>query len=898
MNQLPAPTPAQHQATGQPLRIVVIGHGMVAQRFLEELDLSSVPAVVDVVCEEPIPAYDRVGLSTYFTHGDAHQMTLVPDGFLDAPNLTVHLGETATSIDRDRGVVLTDAERELPYDVLVLAMGSEPFVPPLPGVEAPGVFVYRTLADLDCIRQRAADATVGVVIGGGLLGLEAANAVQQLGLQAHVIEMAPRLMPAQLDLGGAAVLRQRIEELGIHVHVDTATRAIQATPDAGVVGVTVEHQGHTSTIDAQLVVISAGIRARDALARAAHLAIGERGGVIVDPACRTGDPRIFAIGEVACAMGTTWGLVAPGYQMARVAALQIRALCTGEHGTTDSQFTGADMSTKLKLLGVDVASIGDAHATSPGALELTWNDPVTQVYKKVVVSDDGMRVLGAVLVGDTTAYDTLRPMAATQAQLPTAVEALIFPAAGAISIGPDSLPEAAVICSCNNVTKGEITTAVVEQSACDVAAIKACTRAGTSCGSCVPIVQTLVHAALERQGITVDRSLCEHFAYTRSDLFDIIRVRQLTTFSQVIAEVGHGRGCDICKPVIASILSTQAPAHVLDGENAALQDTNDHVMANLQRNGTYSVVPRLPGGEVTPDGLIAIGQIARDFGLYTKVTGGQRIDMFGARLDELPEIWRRLVEHGFESGHAYGKSLRTVKSCVGSDWCRYGVQDSVGLAVELELRYRGLRAPHKLKSAVSGCARECAEAQSKDFGIIATERGWNLYVGGNGGMRPRHADLLATDLDTTTLIRYIDRYLMYYIRTGERLQRTSVWLEALTTAHESGLEHLRRVIIDDALGLGAELEADMARHVRSYADEWAATLNDPDKLARFRTFINAQDAVDPVIAFIPNRAQHRPAPLLGPATADETPAQATPVPSNLQIDAMPGLGLVGQGVRS
>jgi nitrite reductase (NADH) large subunit len=294
--------------------------------------------------------------------------------------------------------------------------------------------------------------------------------------------------------------------------------------------------------------------------------------------------------------------------------------------------------------------------------------------------------------------------------------------------------------------------------------------------------------------------------------------------------------------------------YILDGEQAALQDTNDHFLANIQRDGTYSVVPRIPGGEVTPEKLIVIGEVARDFGLYTKITGGQRIDLFGARVEQLPQIWRRLVDAGFESGHAYGKALRTVKSCVGSTWCRYGVQDSVGLAVELELRYRGLRAPHKIKSAVSGCARECAEARSKDFGIIATENGWNLYVGGNGGFRPRHADLFLTDASKELLIQTIDRFLMYYIRTADRLQRTASWIESL----DGGLDHLREVIVDDSLGLCAELDEMMARHVQSYSDEWNDTLRDPNRLARFVSFVNAPDTPDPDIKHAVERGQKVP----------------------------------------
>ena len=305
-----------------------------------------------------------------------------------------------------------------------------------------------------------------------------------------------------------------------------------------------------------------------------------------------------------------------------------------------------------------------------------------------------------------------------------------------------------------------------------------------------------------------------------------------------------------------------------------MQDTNDRALANMQKDGTYSVVPRIPGGEITPTRLKVIAEVAEDFGLYTKITGGQRIDMFGARLEQLPEIWRRLIDAGMESGQAYGKSLRTVKSCVGSTWCRYGVQDSVGMAIFLEERYRGLRSPHKLKLGVSGCARECAEARSKDVGVIATEQGWNLYVGGNGGFTPAHAQLLVSDVDDETLVRYIDRYLMYYVRTADRLQRTSKWQEEL----DGGLDHVRDVVCEDSLGLAAELEEAMARHVEGYRDEWAATLADPKRLARFRPFVNAPDASDPEVVMVTERGQHRPATAQEKATfiaGDRIPLRST-----------------------
>lgn len=389
----------------------------------------------------------------------------------------------------------------------------------------------------------------------------------------------------------------------------------------------------------------------------------------------------------------------------------------------------------------------------------------------------------------------------------------------------------------------------------DAGAVKACTRAGATCGSCVLMVTKVVGQELTKLGQTVSNALCEHFDMSRRQLFDAVRVSELTTFSAVIERFGRGRGCDICKPALASILSVLVGAHVLDGENATLQDTNDHVMANMQKDGTYSVVPRMPGGEVTPAGLMVIGQVAEDFGLYTKLTGGQRIDMFGARLEQLPLIWQRLVDAGFESGQAYGKSLRTVKSCVGSTWCRYGVLDSVGMAVRLELRYRGLRAPHKLKIGVSGCARECAEARGKDVGVIATETGWNMYVGGNGGFTPRHAELLASGLSDDELISAIDRFFMYYIRTADRLQRTAPWCEEL----DGGLAGLKEVIFDDSLGICADLDAAMARHVDNYEDEWAATLRDPQKLKRFESFVNATETPDPSLAYVATRGQLRPA---------------------------------------
>jgi nitrite reductase (NADH) large subunit len=803
-------------------KIVVAGYGPAAHRFVTTLLERGFGGTITVIGEEPRPAYDRVQLTSYLNGVSAEELT-----YEDPPGVVTRLNSRVTGIDRQAKLVSVEDGEPEPYDILVLATGSRPFVPPVPG--AGHAHVYRTIEDLDAIRMAAKEATDGVVVGGGLLGLEAADALRGLGLRTHIVEMSPWLMPRQVDEGGGAVLKAHIEALGLTVHTSSGVQEVLADPRGRVLGLRTPDGG---VIDAQVVVFSAGIRPRDELARESGLAVGERGGIVVDSAMRTSDPDIYAIGECAVHEGMVYGLVGPCFTMAEVAADRILG--------RDTAFTGADMSTKLKLLGVEVAQFG----AMQGALDVTYMDPVAGVYKKLFISDDAGTLLGGICVGDAAPYGTLRPYVGKP--LPAAPSDLLFTGGGANL----DLPDDAQVCSCNNVSAGAVRSAITEKGCADVPAIKACTRAGTTCGSCVPMLKQL----LEKAGVDTGKGLCEHFAYSRAELFDIVRVRGIRTFSQLVAEHGQGRGCDVCKPAVASILASLHNEHVLEGENAALQDTNDHFLANIQKNGTYSVVPRIPGGEITPDKLIVIGEVARDFGLYTKITGGQRIDLFGARVEQLPEIWRRLVDAGFESGHAYGKALRTVKSCVGSTWCRYGVQDSVGLAIELELRYRGLRSPHKIKSAVSGCARECAEARSKDFGVIATEQGWNLYVGGNGGFKPRHADLLASDLTTEELIRTIDRFLMFYIRTADRLQRTSSWIESL----DGGLDYLRSVIIDDSLGICADLDAAMERHVATYADEWRATLEDPDKLRRFVSFVNAPGVPDPSIVFEKERDQIKP----------------------------------------
>ncbi len=833
------------------MHVVVVGASMVAHRFVESLLARSGDAVrVTLIGEEDRDPYDRVALTSFFRGATPEALTLSREPLAD-PRVRFLRGETVVRIVPKARRLTTRSGLSVGYDRLVLATGSYAARLALDGFGLEGCFVYRTLEDVERLRAYVEQRTgelgrqlTGMVIGGGLLGLEAAGALQGLDVDCTVVQAADRPMSAQLDRPAGDALRRLIEARGIRVKTESVTTRLNADRAGRVTDLEFRNGSRER---ADVVVFTVGVRPRDELAREAGLEVHAKGGVVIDAGCQTSDSRILAIGEVASFEGQCVGLVAPGYAMAEVAASRLL-----DGPASEASFSGYDLSTKLKLSGVDVASFGDAFAETPGALDVVYADPVAGVYKKLVLSDDAKTLLGGILVGDASAYGSLRPLLG--APLGADPAAYLMPE-GTASAPTGELPDEALVCSCNSVTAGTIRRAVHEEGCTDVAAVKTCTRAGAACGSCVLMVKKIVGSELAKSGAALSTALCEHFEMSRRQLFDAVRVSGLDTFSSIIERFGTGRGCDICKPALASILSTLVPGHVLEGENATLQDTNDHVMANLQKDGSYSVVPRIPGGEITPEGLLVIGQVAKDFGLYTKITGGQRIDMFGARLEQLPEIWKRLVDSGFESGHAYGKSLRTVKSCVGSTWCRYGVQDSVGMAVQLELRYRGLRSPHKIKFGVSGCARECAEARGKDVGVIATETGWNLYVGGNGGFTPRHAVLLAESLDDAALITAIDRFLMYYIFTADRLQRTAPWFEEL----EGGIEGLRSVVFDDSLGICADLDAAMAAHVEHYEDEWRATLEDPEKLRRFASFVNAPSTPDPSLAYVAERGQVRPA---------------------------------------
>ncbi|GAF55536.1 LOW QUALITY PROTEIN: nitrite reductase [Psychrobacter sp. JCM 18901] len=834
-------------------KLVVIGNGMVGHHFIERAIEKGLhdQFEIHVFAEEDRPAYDRVYLSSYFEHRDVSKLNLVDLSRYEDAQIQLHLNQRITNIDAANQCISTEDGTQIDYAELVLATGSYPFVPPIPGREHPHCHVYRTIKDLDDILSTAEQPKVKKkvsVVGGGLLGLEAAKALVTLGLETYVVEFAPQLMGVQLDAAGGDILKRKIEALGVKVLTGKNTKAIidNTLSDEASCHLTMQFADDTS-LDTDMIVFSAGIRPQDGIIKSnpeCGIEIGTRGGILIDEACRTNAPHVYAIGECAVWDNTVFGLVAPGYSMASICAAQI----AGDHAQT---FTGADMSTKLKLMGVDVGSIGDAMAQQK-TLELLIPKPCG-IYKKLVTTADNKRLLGAVLVGDTEDYNNLLQLFLNDIDLPAHPESLILPNVEKPTMGIENLPDSATICSCYNVTKGAIC-AAVEEGAYTMAEVKSCTSAGTGCGGCAPMVKDTLGYQLTALGFEVNNDLCEHFAYSRQELYSLIRVQGIKTFDALLDEHGSGHGCEICKPTVASILASCWNDYVLKPELTPLQDSNDYYLGNIQKDGTYSVVPRVPGGEITADKLIILGQVAKEFNLYTKITGGQRVDLFGARLDQLPDIWTQLVDAGFETGHAYGKSLRTVKSCVGNNWCRYGVDDSVGLALRLEDRYKGVRSPHKIKMGVSGCTRECAEAQSKDFGIIATENGWNLFVCGNGGMTPRHGELFATDLDTDTVVKYIDRIIMFYIKTADKLQRTSKWRESLKV----DLSIYRQSLLRDSLGIAEELESQMQLLIDNYVCEWKATITDSEKLKRFRHFVNSEQGDDNVV-FVTEREQIRPA---------------------------------------
>jgi len=831
--------------------IIVIGNGMVGYKFCEKFVAKALKNKFKLVVfgEEPRPAYDRVHLSEFFENQDAQALEMAPREWYTNNGIELVTDERVTEIHRSTKSITTANNRSLSYDYLVMATGSVPFVPQIKGIEKKGVFVYRTIEDLEgmlayaaTIKKEKPEARAAV-LGGGLLGLEAGKAVMDMGLEPHIVEFASKLMPRQLDSRSSQVLQLKLESIGLNIHLSKATNQILG--DKVITGMEFGEEDRLAT---DMLIVSAGIRPRDELAKSCELETGVRGGIVVNNQMKTSDESIFAIGEVALYNGLIYGLVAPGYEMAEIAVDQIL-------GETTVMSEAIDMSTKLKLIGVDVASFGEPFMPASNGNSIIYENKTQHLYKRINVSLDGKSLLGGILVGDASDFNMLHQIYLNGMSIPKDPSQLILPAVdGKSSLGNVlDFPDSAQICSCENVSKGEICKSISSGKCDDITGVISSTKASTSCGGCKPMVIDLVNETLKSLGRTVKNVICEHFDYSRQELYGIIKAKKLSSFNEVLDACGKGHGCEVCKPLVSSIFASLY--NDTPNKEAVTQDTNDRFLANIQRNGTYSVVPRIAGGEITPDKLIAIGNVGKKYNLYTKITGGQRIDLFGAQLNDLPVIWKELIDAGFESGHAYGKSLRTVKSCVGSTWCRYGLDESVSFAIELENRYKGLRSPHKLKGGVSGCIRECAEARGKDFGVIAVEGGWNLYVCGNGGATPKHALLLAEKIDNDTVIKYLDRFLMYYIQTAAPLMRTAAWLDKL----EGGIEQLKQVVVEDSLNIAEELEAEMQFLVSAYECEWKQAISSEASKKRFNHFVNS-DKRDDNLVFVPMREQVMPKP--------------------------------------
>ncbi|GAP86789.2 putative nitrite reductase [Rosellinia necatrix] len=840
-----------------------------------------------VIGDEPHFAYNRVGLTSFFDHRKVENLYLNPREWYakhaTENELNYHLNTLVTEIDSSNKTVTCANNEVVAYDILVLATGSDAVLPTnTPGHDANGVFVYRTIDDLQKLIEfgEVRKGTVGAVVGGGLLGLEAAAAMLDLECfeKVKLIERNRWVMSRQLDSEAGNLVVEKVAELGIDVMLTRRVARINTGGEGNSVTGVVFEDGEE--MDCSTICFAIGVRPRDELARGAGIRCSERsGGVLVNNDLSTSVPDIYAIGECASWENQTFGLIAPGIEMADVLSFNL----TQAKLHQPRAFKRPDLSTKLKLLGVDVASFGDFFADrdgpsslpvkaarkkksasspnrekpTPEVQALVYKDPFAQVYKKYLFTADGKYLLGGMMIGDTSDYIKLVPMVKSQKELDMPPSQLILGAKKDGDDGGDDLDDDTQICSCHNVSKGDVVRAAKDGTCKSVGEVKACTKAGTGCGGCMPLVTSIFNKAMKDMGAEVKNHVCAHFSYSRADLYNIVMVKQLETFVDVMREAGNdpsSDGCETCKPAVAGILASLWNKHVMSAPLHGLQETNDRYLGNIQRDGTYSVVPRVSAGEILPEHLVVIGEVAKDYNLYTKITGGQRIDMFGAKKQDLIDIWRRLVDAGMESGHAYAKSLRTVKSCVGSTWCRYGVGDSVGMAVRVEERYKSIRSPHKIKGGVSGCVRECAEAQSKDFGLIATEKGFNIFVGGNGGASPKHAELLAKDVPPSEVVPILDRYLMFYIRTADKLQRTARWLEALP----GGLRYLKEVILEDRLGICAALEAQMQVLVDSFFDEWAEAVRDPAIAARFRQFANTSDTLE-TIETERDRGQSRPA---------------------------------------
>ncbi|ABI57046.1 nitrite reductase large subunit NirB [Alkalilimnicola ehrlichii MLHE-1] len=765
-------------------RLVLVGNGMAGVKTLEEL-LAVAPERYEITVfgAEPHGNYNRIMLSPLLSGEKT-----VDDIMLNRPEwyaengITLHTGCPVTEINRRHREVISGDGRRTPYDRLLLATGSNPFIIPVPGNDLPGVLAYRDIGDVEAMLEASRQHRHAVVIGGGLLGLEAAWGLHQQGMAVTVVHLAPHLMERQLDALAGGMLEQSLRERGVEFRLEAQTQALLGDDRVEAV-----RFADGEEIPADLVVMAAGIRPNIHLAKAAGI-LCERG-IVVNDTMQTFDPRIYAVGECVQHRGQCYGLVAPLFEQAKVCANHL-----AEAGF--AAYEGSVTSTKLKVTGVDLFSAGD-FSEAEGTEAIVYQDPAGGIYKKLVLQED--RIRGAVLYGDTSDGAWYFQLLKDGTSVSDFRDSLLFGQAHLGDAGhggqshAEAMPMDAQVCDCNGVCKGDIVNAIQEQGLFSLEEVQSHTKASASCGSCTGLVEQILQSTVGG-GYAEPRvkPLCACTDHSHDQVRKAIREQHLTCLQQVFdtLEWKTPDGCDKCRPALNYYLISTWPEEAQDDEMARL--VNERMHANIQKDGTYSVVPRMWGGTTTPAELRKIAEVAERYDVPTvKVTGGQRIDLLGVKKEDLPGMWGELAEAGFVSGHAYGKALRTVKTCVGSEWCRFGVQDSTSLGIALERMCWGAWTPHKVKLAVSGCPRNCAEASIKDLGVVAIESGWEILVGGNGGVKVRACDTLCRVETAEEVMEYAAAYLQLYRETGRYLERTAPWIERV------GLSWVREQVVDD-----------------------------------------------------------------------------------------------------
>lgn len=802
-------------------RLVVIGNGMAGARFVEEVIARGGRDQYDIAMfgDETYGNYNRILLSGILVgEHNEHDIVLNPLSWYEENGIRLHIGVHAGWIDRTAKAVYAPGGIAEPYDKLVIATGSRPFIPTMDGVWSPdstlkpGVFVFRTLDDCEAIMHYAATSRRAAVIGGGLLGLEAARGLVHLGLEVDVIHLASFLMESQLDLHAGELLQSTLEATGARFHLERATRTVLG--DDKVTGLAFRDG---STLDCDMVVISTGIVPNVELAKTAGLTVQRAIVVNNDMSCRN-DPDIYALGECIEHRGRTYGLVSPIWEQARVLA----DVLTGRD--PHAAYHGTRVSTKLKVMGVELTVMGEKDSLAGDEI-VEYNEPRRGVYKKVIIREN--QVAGAIMLGDGTTAPRVQQLFDRAGAIPENRAALLFSIAGEeTGLDVAGLPDETQICNCNGVTKGKLVAAVHSglrslKMLCDG------TRAGTGCGSCKPQVQAILEFAAG--GMVMDDPSAHYYVpgvpMTKPQLVAAIKEQGLRSVSAVFAALAGGKEDPGSKVGLASLLKTIWGRAYEDERDARF--INDRVHANIQKDGTFSVVPRIYGGITSPEQLRRIADVAERHEVpMVKITGGQRIDLLGISREKLPEVWQDL---GMPSGHAYTKAFRTCKTCVGTDFCRFGLGDSTGLGTKIEERYQGIESPHKMKLAAAGCPRNCSEATTKDIGVVAIEGGrWEIYIGGAAGSRVRKGDVLCVVDSHEDALLYMGRFIQYYRENAKYLERTYDFVERI------GIEYLRRLLVEDTEGDCARLDQEIQAAVDAYVDPWleAETPVHPAQFAR------------------------------------------------------------------